>query len=141
MEKIITVKSTEMKDGKNGPYLAVSAHDGHIYNIFKEELHELFQDGMAVKITGELKGKYFNTQHAEMVKDALVRKIAAEGGQIVEEKMTKDDWAEKDKITRKSIERQKSLEMAVETLKAGAIKDEQVIPTAKRFEKYLETGE
>ena len=55
--------------------------------------------------------------------------------------MTKNDWAEKERITRKSIERQKSLEMAVELAKLmGADKatTEKIIATAKKFEEYLE---
>ena len=55
--------------------------------------------------------------------------------------MAKEDWAEKDRITRKSIERQTSLNAAVELAKAGIIKPEQVIPSARKFEEYLEGKE
>ncbi len=61
-----------------------------------------------------------------------------------EPQMTKDDWAEKDKITRKSIERQKSLELAVKVVEISGVKTEiteKVITIAKRFEAYLEGKE
>lgn len=54
--------------------------------------------------------------------------------------MTKNDWAERDRNTRKSIERQTSLNAAVEVAKLmGAEKaaTEKIIATAKRFEEYL----
>ena len=55
--------------------------------------------------------------------------------------MGKDDWAEKDRITRKSIERQTSLNAAVELAKVGIIKPDQVLPSARKFEEYLEGKE
>lgn len=57
--------------------------------------------------------------------------------------MSKGDWAEKDKLTRKSIERQKSLELAVEIAKqvGGEVATEKIIATAKLFEAYLEGKE
>jgi len=52
-----------------------------------------------------------------------------------------DKWDEKDGITRKSIERQTSLNAAVELAKVGIIKPDQVLPSAKKFEEYLEGKE
>jgi len=63
--------------------------------------------------------------------------------------MSKGDWAEKDKVTRKSIERQTALKEAVETAKIIAMQDEKaekprvistvtIIATAKAYEAYLE---
>ena len=56
----------------------------------------------------------------------------------------KTDWAEKDRITRKSIERQTSLNAAIELGKAMGVtplNSSQVIATAKLFEAYLEGKE
>ena len=54
--------------------------------------------------------------------------------------MTKEDWAEKDRITRKSSERQTSLNCAVAIAKQvdGVVTTGQIIATAKVFEAYLE---
>ena len=52
--------------------------------------------------------------------------------------MSKDDWAEKDRITRKSIERQQSLEQAVNLCIANKIPLEKIGSIAKTFEAYLE---
>lgn len=59
----------------------------------------------------------------------------------VDDKMSKNDWTDKDTKTRKSIERQKSLELAVNLLIDRKDPDEEdVVLVAQRFEKYLETG-
>ena len=57
--------------------------------------------------------------------------------------MTPDKWTEKDRITRKSIERQTSLNATVElALKIdGVVTTEKIIATAKLFEAYLEGKE
>ena len=58
--------------------------------------------------------------------------------------MTPDKWAEKDRITRKSIERQTSLNAAIELAKAmgvAPLTSGQIIATAKVFEAYLEGKE
>ncbi len=51
-----------------------------------------------------------------------------------------DYWDKKNKATAKSIERQKSLELSITLAKRDGDLT-QIITTAKRFEKYLETGE
>ena len=56
------------------------------------------------------------------------------------EEMTKTDWSEKDRITRKSIERQTALKEANVRVPAGE-SSEKVIATAKLFEAYLEEGD
>lgn len=141
-ERVITVESIEQKSGTKGAYLTVHGSDGKNYNIFNEKLFGIFEINKAVKLSGETNGKFFNTKNAEPVGE-LINKMIDKGARVtsVEEKMTKEDWREKDKITRKSIERQKSLEMALKALEVGAIDGDKVIPTAKRFEQYLETGE
>ena len=140
-ERIITVTSIEPKNGTRGEYLTVRASDGKSYNIFDGKLFDVFEEGRAVKLSGEMNGKYFNTKNAEPVGE-LINKMIEKGGKVTSvEPMTKEDWREKDRTTRKSIERQKSLEMALKALEVGAIDVDKVIPTAIRFELYLETGE
>ena len=80
---------------------------------------------------GELTGQWCNESEP-----------AEQDGQLEEKPpiMTKDDWVEKDRITRKSIERQTALNAAVELAKTGGLKFGQLLPSAKRFEIYLETG-
>lgn len=141
-ERIITVTSIEPKNGTRGEYLTVRASDGKSYNIFDGKLFDVFEEGRAVRLSGDMNGKYFNTKNAEPVGE-LINKMIDKGAKVtsVEEKMTKEDWQEKDRTTRKSIERQKSLEMALKALEVGATDLDGVIPTAIRFELYLETGE
>lgn len=141
-ERVITVESIEQKSGAKGAYITVHGSDGKNYNIFNEKLFGIFEINKAVKLSGETNGKFFNTKNAEPVGE-LINKMIDKGVKVtsVEEKMTKDDWREKDKTTRKSIERQKSLEMALKALEVGATDLDGVIPTAIRFELYLETGE
>ena len=47
----------------------------------------------------------------------VVKEAVKQGAVIVEEKMTKEDWDAKDQRTRKSIEKQKALEIANEYVK------------------------
>jgi hypothetical protein len=59
-------------------------------------------------------------------------------GQPAKPEMSKADWAEKDKVTRKSIERQKALELAVQLSQTQSdITVGWIITTAKTFERYL----
>ena len=58
--------------------------------------------------------------------------------------MTKGDWAEKDRVTRQSIQRQTSLKAAVEWCIAKhstePVKTAMVLTVASLFESYLENG-
>ena len=140
-ERVITVESIEQKTGKKGAYLTVHGSDGKNYNIFNEKLFDIFEVNKAIKLSGETNGSFFNTKNAEPVGE-LINKMIEKGGKVTSvEPMTKEDWREKDRTTRKSIERQKSLEMALKALEVGATDLDGVIPTAIRFELYLETGE
>jgi hypothetical protein len=56
-------------------------------------------------------------------------------------KNEQDYWDEKNKITRKSIERQKALELGIGWQLGGKSDFKTLLDCAKRFEKYLETGE
>ena len=58
--------------------------------------------------------------------------------------MSREDWAEKDNVTRKSIERQTSLNAAIELgkiLGPDKVSTEKILATAKVFEAYLEGKE
>lgn len=56
------------------------------------------------------------------------------------DKMSKEDWAEKDEKTRRSIQRQTALKTAAENAPEKTT-TEDIIKVAKRYDKYLETGE
>ena len=58
-------------------------------------------------------------------------------GESDKEGMTKGDWEEKDRKTRKSIERQVALGEAVKLVIANIIATTELIPYAKRFEAYF----
>jgi len=126
-------------DKDNNPYKVKST---------RKQYFECIVPGQAVEISFS---KYKGTEYpysATPVKDKLSEKpqqppqsksspVAVVGGSEV---MAKGDWAEKDKITRKSIERQTSLNAAVEVAKligGDKITTEKIIATAKVFEAYL----
>ena len=76
----------------------------------------------------------------------VVKEAIKQGAVVVEEKMTKDDWDAKETRTRKSIERQTSLNTANEYVKNKIVAGKEhtyddVVKVAIRFEKYLENGE
>ena len=140
-ERVITVESIEQKTGKKGAYLTVHGSDGKNYNIFDNKLFDVFEINRAIKLSGETNGSFFNTKNAEPVGELLNKLVTEKNAKVASIEMTKNDWQEKDRTTRKSIERQKSLEMALKALEVGATDLDGVIPTAIRFELYLETGE
>lgn len=74
MEKIIIVDKTEVLQGAKGSYLKVTDKGGKTQNIFQEGLWNLFGDGMAVKLTLEQTGKWWNVTAAEAVSEALAKK-------------------------------------------------------------------
>jgi len=91
---------------------------------------------------GEKTGKWCNEPEAappakEVAKPASVQEV------LVKPQMSRDDWAEKDKITRMSIQRQTALKEAVELSKLFPVETgmtEKVLNTAQRFSLWLETG-
>ncbi len=88
---------------------------------------------------GELEQQSKPPPKAIESKTSPVEEVNSSKPPTKDEQMTKGDWAEKDKATRKSIERQKSLEMAVGVAKIKASDStEKIIATAKLFEAYLE---
>lgn len=60
------------------------------------------------------------------------------------DKMTKEDWPAKDRVTRKSIERQKALDLSVQwciaKLSNEDVKTTHILSVAELFESYLEKG-
>ena len=92
----------------------------------------------------DVPGQWCNRPKDWVKEPALVTEAKKLGA--VEDIMTKDDWADKDTRTRKSIERQTSLNdatlIAVAKIEKGAeMTTDKVIEVSKRFEKYLDTGE
>jgi len=86
---------------------------------------------------GDATGKWCNEPKQEEPQETPAEKVAPPV-------MSKDDWAEKDRVTRKSIERQKSLELALRVVELSGVKTkitENAIATAKSFEAYLEGKE
>lgn len=70
MEKIITVKGyPEIKTAKNGnDYLEITDTAGKKYGIFAHrDKWAIIQDGFNVKLIGEQKGQFFNTEDFELV--------------------------------------------------------------------------
>jgi hypothetical protein len=85
-----------------------------------ETLCEAEEGNLNVEIEKEKKGQYWNIKNVKLVASSeTVKEIEKQGGKLVsvEDKMTKEDWDAKDLRTRKSIERQKALEIANEYVK------------------------
>ena len=143
--------------------LIVTDKDGKKYKVSKkrERLYPLFAHDTAVELS------YAVYNEIEYIADAILVGEMIESGKPAEtggvgvptleeskqeaekiikrnaDKMTKEDWSEKDKTTRKSIERQVSLKAATEFACAligqgKEVRTEQVVATANVFEKYLE---
>ncbi len=93
-------------------------------------------------IASDLKPEGEKTTPTVIASTTLVKEAIRLGAvPIPTKEMSKDDWREKDRITRKSIERQSSLNAAVELAKllgADKVTSDKVIATAKLFESYLE---
>jgi hypothetical protein len=83
-------------------------------------LEEARVNNLNVEVEKEKKGQYWNIKNVKLVASSeTVKEIEKQGGKLVsvEDKMTKEDWDAKDLRTRKSIERQKALEIANEYVK------------------------
>lgn len=135
----ITVSSTQ--ENQYGD-LIVKTKAGNELKIGKKrsQLFVVFQPGTEVTVGY---ATYMNKEYiAEATPSAQV--VSANTPVVVEKPvMSKDDWAEKEAKTRKSIERQTSLNAAVELVKLAPTKatSDLVIEIAKKFENYLATGE
>ena len=129
--------------------------DNH-FNVFdpdiQKTLSEAREQGFWVNYKIDKKGNFWNITEAkktgDILEDILEKKISSQPipkiptlqKEYTPGEMT-PKWAEKDRITRKSIERQTSLNAAVELAKGGIIKPDQVLPSARKFEEYLEGKE
>ncbi|KKM76049.1 hypothetical protein LCGC14_1384090 [marine sediment metagenome] len=80
MEKIIIVEKSEVLQGSKGDYLKVTDKNGKVQNIFDSALWNLFGDGLAVKLTLEQQGKWWNVVAAEGVAKELAEKAVKEDG-------------------------------------------------------------
>jgi len=78
MEKIIVVEKSEVLPGAKGEYLKVTSKDGKAQNIFDASLWNLFGDGLAVKLTLEQQGRWWNVVGAEGVAKELAEKAVKE---------------------------------------------------------------
>lgn len=162
--KQIAVKSRgdiKVSQKTKKPYFVITDQDDIKYITYKVSLHNDF----GVAMEGEIEfdpSKYADGTNSligwhkpqEDTPEALQPQKKADEIKLPQElpkpkpmpskDMTKEDWAEKEKITRKSIERQKSLECAVEVAKllgADKVTTEKIIATARKFEEYLESKE
>lgn len=77
---------------------------------------------------GEPTGQWCNEPEEETLPVGTAQKEAV---------MSRDDWAKKDKITRKSIERQKSIECAVMLCQSAQIESDEILAYAKTFEEFI----
>lgn len=140
-----TIESAQTDSYAN---LKVKGTNGKEYKIGskRSQLHELFQPGAEVTVGYAV---YMNKEYIataeqtgvhEVVKQTTGEPPATTTKPAAEPKMTDDKWAEKDRITRKSIERQTALKEAVNLIVADKVKIEQVLSTAAKFENYLGNG-
>lgn len=76
----------------------------------------------------------------------VVKEAVKQGAVIVEEKMTKEDWKEKDRLERQSIHRQKASDIGTRwcstIIGTGTpVSTKQMMDVVKMLEHYYETGE
>ncbi len=147
IESIIVPTNVEQVQTAKNPALKVTYLDkGKDYSkmIFDQGLWNIFAKNLPVKIFTEKQGNFWNVVKAESVVDKVELRDTTPVSRVATDKitasneMTKSDWADKDRITRKSIERQKSLELATNLCIADKITLNQVGEWAKKFESYLE---
>jgi hypothetical protein len=163
--KIVRYETIIVKDATLNSYGDLVVNGGIKINKKRMALFPVFQVGAEVKLgygnymdrdfvaTAEQTGKH------EVLKESLVEAIKSLGATEIapedtpkylpqtsqsvtlNDKMSKDDWDEKDRRTRHSIERQKALELACNVTKLDANDtNESIILTARRFAIFLETG-
>ncbi len=147
---IVTIKSVEVKQGGRGDYLSIryidtkdnSEHGKAVFNTLKEKWG-MITNGATLELKQDVK---YNIIDILPVADKLPPPVTPKSTESIKPEVVKTEspnWAEKDKVTRKSIERQTSLNAAVEVAKfigADKVTTDKIIATAKRFEAYLEYG-
>ncbi len=151
---IVTIKSAEVKQGGRGDYLSIryidtkdnSEHGKAVFNTLKEKWG-MVTNGATLEFKLDTK---YNITDILPVADKLPPPVTPKSTESIKAQAVetpppplKDNWVEKDKITRKSFERQTSLNASVEVAKlmgADKMTTDKIIATAKRFEAYLEYG-
>ena len=114
-----------------------------------ETLCEAEAGNLNVEIEKEKKGQYWNIKSVKLVASSeTVKEIEKQGGKLisVEDKMTKEDWAEKDRLERQSIHRQKASDIGTRwcatIIGTGTpLSTKQMMDVVKMLEHYYETGE
>jgi hypothetical protein len=156
---ILTIQKVEQEFTKTGAeYLKVLGVDQTGRQVTKSvfdnlaDKWDLLEENACVELKLEQRGQFWNVVDIlqPQTPPQTQPKILDEHQEVIEkvfkdDNMTKDDWAEKDRKTRKSIERQKSLELATNWCEACKEKGEEVktthiISIAKIFEAYLDGG-
>ncbi len=157
-------KFVEVKAGTKGNYWKVTWTDNTSDNIFKGDWVTILEESrlsnrmLAVeKAPNPSNPKYMNITSmdwagvpaTEPTPDAQFEQLGREqnskgdvpkgGTNTLVADMSKADWDAKQKIERKSIERQTALKAAVEVaITTGDLKPDEIVLMAMRFEDYLE---
>ena len=144
MEENRIAVALEEKQGTKGAYHVVKWKDGGTDNIFNADWLPLINQSIEKQlILHTVKEPASNPKYNNIVKLELTKyetsAVSTEPPQTAPKptNMTKDDWVDKDRTTRKSIERQVCLKCAVDLAVAKVIETSQVLPYAKKFEAYL----
>jgi len=142
MQKIIVVDKTEILHGTKGEYLKVTDKGGKTQNIFDRALWNLFGDGLAVELTLEKQGTWWNVTGAVPVGKEVAQELAEK------EKVTKEEVARKEPVPKPkytadpakidSIERQVALKAAVDIMCATISRFEKITPD--EYLAMLKTG-
>jgi hypothetical protein len=153
--KLISREMTKTKQGNPSMKLFVEVNGEAKTKYVNGKAIENFAqapDGELLNLIMSEDGKWINgwetvkDAHEEALPNAPVYQSPTpkEVKQAYEEatgKMTKNDWAEKDKVTRKSIERQKASDVAMQSWVSDKITEDKYIKLCQRIEQYYETGE
>ncbi len=147
MEENRIAVALEEKQGTKGAYHVVKWKDGGTDNIFNADWLPLINQSIEKQlILHTVKEPASNPKYNNIVKLELTkyetRAVSTEPAQPAPkpDNMTKGDWADKDRTTRISIERQKSLDIASRLVESDKIPIDQLLPSADKFEHYFANG-
>lgn len=113
----ITIKDIKVKEGitKSGPnagkpwkLIILIGQDGTEFTTFDASAQEVGIGGI-IELEPIIKAGKINFTEFKIIQKGQPPVVASSNGKP---DMSKDDWAEKDRITRRSIERQKSVDVA-----------------------------
>jgi hypothetical protein len=148
MDKIITVASYR-KDDYGNMHIKDSEGNEHKVGSKRSQLFPFIEQSVG----HEIKLKYKEYQGKEYIAEvepanapAVVKEAIKQGAVIVEDKMTKEDWKEKDRLERQSIHRQKASDIGTRwcstIIGTGTpVSTKQMMDVVKMLEHYYETGE